>query len=298
MQLLKKRLMTAVVAILIIAVVSSALAITLRLNQPEEEPVVSSDFGALKGTRRNLGLYFNHDETRRFNNGYPLSVVDISGSYGNVFSTSSNYVGKVIDTYISIEVNPGADQAPRIGRSIYDTNLLEPPTDTIKKLLPEVGFIKNRLVVEFDFRLDSLGSVTGTGDNFLRIDVGRDYGSSNSIGSINFNKVYGEEYFIISDLSFENSDMKSSPKLDYCSWYNIRLEYFQYEDDELYDYSMCLVFVNDQFVGEAKRFSTEVFTQAKTTSIVPRQYVDYLSVSIDNYFVGRDSSILNFSESE
>ena len=199
--------------------------------------------------------------------------------------------------YLRIVVDPDNRNGPRVGSSFGENCELEAiPDDDIRALDPSMVAYYDRMVLEFDIKIDSVGDINGSGSNFLRIDFGDGYGSNNVKGEINLMKTEYENYYCFQ--GFYPLEGVTSPLFKYGSWYNLRFEYLQWAREQGEGFSACLVYVNGVLMGKATGMGNDGYRyQVSTASIVPRNLCTNLVVGIDNFFVGRNFETINI-ESE
>lgn len=293
MKKLKRRATTVVIVFLILTIISSAIAITVRLNaMDKEETVTVNDFGNIKGNVPLGGIY--KDRAFDFKKGY---VGNLDFNFNTIGGPVLNIASEYDNDYLRIVVDPDDSSGPRVGSSFGENCELDAiPDDDIRTLVPSVVAYYDRMVLEFDIKIDSVGDINGSGSNFLRIDFGDGYGSKNVKGEINLMKTKYENYYCFQ--GFQPLEGVKSPLFKYGSWYNLRFEYLQWASVQGEGFSECLVYVNGVLMGTATGMGYDGLRyQVSTASIVPRNLCTNLVVGIDNFFVGRNFESINI-ESE
>ncbi|MBE6645316.1 MAG: hypothetical protein E7612_08080 [Ruminococcaceae bacterium] len=288
---LKRKATTVVIVFLIITIISSAIAITVRLNTPEEEAPIVNDFGYIKGSIPSGGIY--KDRALNFQYGY-CGDADFHNDY--VGSSFLKVVSEYNNDYLRYSLN-GISSSSRFGLEISRDEKLEPLLyDDVLKYSSEIYGTYDRSVFEFDLKIDSVGDITLGGNNFLDIRFGRTLDKSGQLLHFRLYKSNNPNYFSIDNLStlVGNSD----PMLKYGTWYNFRLELFDYIAPGAEGDSACLIYVDNEFVGWCSITSDHLGYVAKYVSIVPRSGCTDLVVGIDNVFSGYSNESIYFNESE
>lgn len=283
MQKLKKNATLFIVIFLAITLLGGLLAGILRLSSYEEEEknkVVLEDFGVKKEYRPVGGIYTNSAFTVNFENNSEIRY-DLAGNNESLMEI----VDGVTNDYFHIEVNPDAVGGPRIGQGISKTELHPLNMNDVNFYEPSAAVCYNRLVIEVDIRVVSCGNISLSGDNFLRIDTGTIYGSSNVTSQIDLVKSRIDGCYTVSNVFSKDA---SSLLFKYNEWYNFRLEIFTFDEEVVEGTGSGLFYVNGELCGRLTGLKTDFASRdSKTSSIVPRIGVENLVVDIDNYFVAK-----------
>ena len=291
MQKIKKKARTVVIIFLILTIISSAIAITVRLNTPEEEPPIVNDFGYIKGSIPSGGIY--KDRALKFSYGY-CGDADFYNDY--VGSSLLKVVSEYNNDYLRYSLNDKSSSS-RFGLEISRDEQLEPLVyDDLLKFDSEIYGYFDRAVFEFDLKIDSVGDISLNGNNFLDIRFGRTLEKSDDLSYFRLSKSNFPNYYTIDNLSTLSGNSK--PILKYGNWYNFRLELFDYVAPGAEGDSTCFIYINNEFVGWCTTSSDHWGYEAEFVSIVPRSGCTDLVVCIDNVFAGHSSESNYFRESE
>ena len=160
MQKIKKKATSVVIIFLILTIISSAIAITVRLNTPEEEPPIVNDFGYIKGTIPSGGIY--KERALNFRYGH-CGDADFYNDY--VGSSFLKVVSEYNNDYLRYSLNDTGPSS-RFGLEISRDEQLDPLVyDDLHKFNSEIYGNFDRAVFEFDLKIDSVGDITLIGNN-------------------------------------------------------------------------------------------------------------------------------------
>ena len=280
MKILKRKITTFLIILLVVATVGASVAIPAILNSEDPPSSSANNFGEYEGDSLGNGLYASHPLVHTFNNtdNFFTELVNFNISSYPTFKYTTSFDGE--NRYGHITHSKYNNYGPSMYKTIIsnkDLELLPIPEELISDYAVATY---NHIVIEFDMRIDEAGFVDDSNPYFLKVSYGSEPGALNDYDSLRFYKTSSDTYEI-KDYS-SNRIVKSNLRFD--GWYNYRIELFSYNEDVAEGSTAGALYINNEYICDLNH--VDAFLSDLTFSIVPRIHCDNLVVDIDNLFAG------------
>lgn len=278
MKILKRKITTFLIILLVVATVGASVAIPAILNADDPPVSSSNNFGEYEGDSLGFGLYATHPIVHTYdytNNYFNLNRFNLSSYPMSKYVISFDGVNK----YGHITQSGETENSSSLVKCTYSNKNLE-LLPIPEELIPDsaVGTY-DHFVVEFDMRIVEAGFVDDIDPYFLKISYGSGEGAGNDFDRLLFYKSSSQTYHITDRYgSIAKSNMR------FGTWYNIRIERFSYAEEVVEGFTEGALYINNEYICDLDSGGANL--SEITFSIVPRMSCDNLVVDIDNIFAG------------